>query len=250
VEQGAADVNVMTWNVQGSSGLDIAGVADVVARAGPDVFVLQEIGWWQSWRLSRRLRMRRRWAFKHFRWPGPEGLAVLTPHQIVHSRHFVLRQERWTDWRRRIALRAEIARGDERIHVINVHLSPHDDGDGRRIEAGVVVDAARQLPRLPLIAGDCNDGPGGPGPADLAAAGWVDGWMLDHLVAVDGATNWTAGERRGRPPTQRLDYVFVPPGWRVVDAEVLASADRHDWFAERSDHLPLSVVARPPQEAR
>ena len=236
-------MTVVTWNVQGSAGLDVAGIADVVARAAPDVVVFQEIGWWQSRRLSRRLRMNRRWAFKHFRWPGPEGLAVLTPHRFVTSGHFVLRQERWSDWRRRIALSAEIGRDDERIHVINVHLSPHDDGAARRTEAGVVLDAARRLPRPPFIAGDFNDVPGRPGPADLAAAGWIDAWTLDRLVAVDGATNWTAGKRHGRPPTQRLDYVFVPPGWRVVDATVLATADRHDWFAERSDHLPLSADA-------
>jgi endonuclease/exonuclease/phosphatase family metal-dependent hydrolase len=249
VEHGAANVTVVTWNLQGSSGVDVAGVADVVVKADPDVVVFQEIGWWQSRRLARRLGMKRRWAFKHFRWPGPEGLAVLTPHRIINSRHFVLRKQRWSDWRRRIAISAEIGRGDEHIDVINVHLSPHDDVDARRIEAGVVLDAARRLPRLPLIAGDCNDLPERPGPADLAAAGWTDAWMLDRLVAVDGATNWTAGERHGRAPTQRLDYVFVPPGWRVIDAKVLATADRHDWFAERSDHLPLAVVASPPGEA-
>jgi endonuclease/exonuclease/phosphatase family metal-dependent hydrolase len=236
-------VTVVTWNVQGSAGLDVAGVAEVVSRAAPDVIVFQEIGWWQSWRLARRLGLTRRWAFKHFRWPGPEGLAVLSRHRIVNSNHFVLRRERWTDWRRRIAVSTEIDRGDDHIHVINVHLSAHDDGDARRTEAGIVLDAARRLPRPPLIAGDFNDTPGGPGPADLVAGGWTDAWMLDRLAAVDGATNWTAGARQGRPPTQRLDYVFVPPGWRVIDAALLATADRHDWFAERSDHLPLSVVA-------
>ncbi len=55
VEQRATTVTVVTWNVQGSAGLDVAGVADVVARATPDVVVMQEIGWWQSRRLSRRL---------------------------------------------------------------------------------------------------------------------------------------------------------------------------------------------------
>jgi len=98
------------------------------------------------------------------------------------------------------------------------------------------------MTRPPIIAGDFNDAPDGPGPADLEAAGWVDAWKLERLVDVDGSTNWTAGARRGRPPTQRLDYVFVPAGWTVVDAAVLAPAERFDWFAERSDHLPLSAV--------
>ena len=93
-------------------------------------------------------------------------------------------------------------------------------GGGKRRSSST---RARRLPRLPVIAGDCNDVPDGPGPADFGAAGWVDAWTLDRLAGVDGSTNWTAGERRGRPPTQRLDYVFVPPGWTVVDAAVLAS---------------------------
>ena len=82
----------------------------------------------------------------------------------------------------------------------------------------------------------------------LGAAGWIDAWTLDRLVDVDGSTNWTAGDRRGRPPTQRLDYVFVPPGWSVVDAAVLAAPERFDWFAERSDHLPFVAAVRPPSE--
>ncbi len=108
-----------------------------------------------------------------------------------------------------------------------------------------MLDVAGKLPRPPMIAGDCNDGPDGPGPADFTAAGWIDAWMLDRLADVDGSTNWTAGTRLGRPPTQRLDYVFVPPGWLVLDAAVLAPPDRLDWFAERSDHLPLVRNGQP-----
>jgi endonuclease/exonuclease/phosphatase family metal-dependent hydrolase len=248
VDEDATTVTVATWNLQGSAGLDVAGVADVISGAAPDVFVVQEVGWWQSRRLAGRLGMRRRWAFKHYGWPGPEGLAVLTPHRIASSGRLVLRSERWWDWRRRIAIRAEIDRRGTPFGIINVHLSPHDDGDNRRREAAIVLEAARRMPRLPVIAGDCNDFPSGPGPADFGVAGWVDAWTLDQLAVVDGSTNWTSGERRGRAPTQRLDYVFAPPGWTVVDAQVLASAERFDWFAERSDHLPVLAELRAPQQ--
>lgn len=235
-------MRVATWNVQGSAGVDVGGVADAVRAAALDVLVLQEVGWLQARRVARRLGMKRCWGFKHLGWPHPEGLAVLTPHRLVAARSFVVRREWWWDWRRRIAVSAEIDRGGERFNVINVHLSPHDDGDNRRREAEILVGAANRLPRLPVIAGDFNDAPDGPGPADLQLAGWVDAWKLDRLAGVDGSTNWTAGERHGRPPTQRLDYVFVPADWTVVDAAVLAPAERFDWFAERSDHLPLSAV--------
>jgi endonuclease/exonuclease/phosphatase family metal-dependent hydrolase len=246
-EQGVTTVTVATWNLQGSAGVDVVGVAEVIRRAAPDVVLIQEIGRQQARLLASHLGMTRRWAFKHLAWPQPEGLAVLTPHRIVASERLVLRREWWWNWRRRIAVVAEIGRGDERFDVINVHLSAHDDGGRRRREAAIVLDAARRLTRPPVIAGDCNDIPDGAGPADFRAAGWIDVWTIERLAGADGSTNWTSGDRRGRPPTQRLDYVFAPPGWTVVDAEVLATADRFDWFAERSDHLPVTAVVQPPQ---
>ena len=235
-------MRVATWNVQGSDGVDVDGVAEIVRAADLDVLVLQEIGWLQARRVARRLGMQRCWAFKHLAWPHAEGLAVLTPHRLVAAKSFVLRRELWWNWRRRIAIRAVIDGASERFNIINVHLSPHDHGDNRRREVARVVDAAHRMTHPPIIAGDFNDAPDGPGPADLEAAGWVDAWKLERLVGIDGSTNWTAGDRRGRPPTQRLDYVFVPAGWTVLDAAVLAPAERFDWFAERSDHLPLSAV--------
>jgi endonuclease/exonuclease/phosphatase family metal-dependent hydrolase len=246
VDRTPATITAVTWNVQGSAGVDIAGVAGVVGAAAADVIVVQEIGWTQSVRLARRLGMARRWVFKHWGWPHTEGLAVLTPHRFSHVRRFVLRREPWWNWRRRVAISAVVERPGGSFGVVNVHLSPHDHADERRSEAATVLGRAGRMPRAPLIAGDCNDAPDGPGPADLVAAGWIDCWAARQPRADgDGATNWTAGERRGRPPTQRLDYVFAPAGWRVVDATVLATADRFDWFAERSDHLPVRAVVEP-----
>jgi endonuclease/exonuclease/phosphatase family metal-dependent hydrolase len=246
----ATTITIVTWNVQGSAGLDVAGVAEILTVARPDVVAIQEIGWGQARRLARRLGMASAWTFKHWGWPLPEGLALLTRHRLVDSSHFVLRRRPWWDWRRRVAARATVDRDGMLFDIINVHLSPHDHAAERRREASVVLDVAGKRPRPPMIAGDCNDGPDGPGPADFTAAGWIDAWMLDRLADVDGSTNWTAGTRLGRLPTQRLDYVFVPPGWLVLDAAVLAPPNRLDWFAERSDHLPLSATVSPPGPQR
>jgi endonuclease/exonuclease/phosphatase family metal-dependent hydrolase len=246
----AAPVTIVTWNVQGSAGLDVAGAADVLAAARPDVVAFQEISWLQARRLARRLGMAHSWTFKHWGPRRPEGLAVLTPHRLVDRSRVVLRRRPWWDWRRRVAARATIERAGMLFDIIDIHLSPHDHGDSRRREAAVVLDIARRLPRSAIIAGDCNDAPDGPGPAEFSAAGWVDAWTLDRLADVDGSTNWTSGARLGRPPTQRLDYVFVPPAWTVLDAAVLAPADRLDWFAARSDHLPVSATTCPPADQR
>ncbi len=65
-----------------------------------------------------------------------------------------------------------------------------------------------------------------------------------------GATNWTAGHRLGRPPTQRLDYVFAPPGWLVESCTVAVDATRLDDAAVLSDHLPVAATLRPPAPRR
>lgn len=240
-------VVVLSWNLQGSEGVDIDGVAEVVSAAGPDVVVVQEIQRRQARRLSTRMNMpEMRWAFKSLAFDTwPEGLAVFTPHRIVSTDAFVLQRAWFWNWRRRIGLLAAIERDGERFGVIDVHLSPHDAGERRRREAHLVVERARIEAELPVIAGDFNDEPGGPGYQVFTGSGWSDAWLIDTLKD-DGATNWTAGDRLGRTPTQRLDFVFAPHGWTVIDARVLAEAGRLDWFAERSDHLPLVAELRPP----
>lgn len=240
-------ITVVTWNVQGAFGVDATGIAEVVAAVRPDVVVVQEIQRRQARQLAHALEMpSTRWAFKNLSWPRAEGLAVFTRHRLVSSASFILRRTWFWTWRRRIALEALIDRNGELFGVVNVHLSLQGDREHRRREAHIVIERARRSAELPLIAGDCNDVANGPGPAEFITGGWVDAWALDRLADVDGSTNWTPGSRLGRPPTQRLDYVFAPPGWTVEDAAVLASADRYDWFAERSDHLPLSATLQAP----
>lgn len=243
-------ITMVTWNLQGSNGVDIVGVGEVIAAVEADVVVVQEIQRGQARRVARALDMpAMRWAFKSLSlstWP--EGMAVFTPHNLTSTDSFVLQRAWFWNWRRRIGLAAEIERGDERFGVINVHLSPHDAGERRRREAHLVVERARRGDRLPVIAGDFNDLPGGPGYAVFTGSGWSDAWLIDTLQGIDGPTNWTPGDRLGRTPDQRLDFVFAPTGWLVQDARVLADAKRFDWFAERSDHVPLLATLRPPQE--
>jgi endonuclease/exonuclease/phosphatase family metal-dependent hydrolase len=81
----------------------------------------------------------------------------------------------------------------------------------------------------------------------FTGSGWADAWLIDKLENVDGLTNWTAGDREGRAPDQRLDFVFSPTAWTVDDAKVLAAPEQYDWFAQRSDHVPLVAALRPPE---
>ena len=229
-------VRVLTWNVQGSHGLDVTAVADVIGAATVDVIALQEVQRRQARRLAAALSVpSRRWALKH--WPvvhRPEGLAVLTPHPIVQANPFVLRRAWLWAWQRRVGVDVTVDVEGRPVRVVDVHLSPHDHEAARRREAEVILERGRRGV-APIVVGDLNELPGSGAVGALAAAGWVDAWTAADGTTGDGATNWTAGARRGRPATQRIDYVLVPPGARVAEAVVIDAAD----MDRLSDHLPL-----------
>jgi endonuclease/exonuclease/phosphatase family metal-dependent hydrolase len=249
-----AAVRVVSWNLQGSTGLDVDAVVAVVGAERPDVFLAQEIQRRQCRRLATvGAFASSRWAFKH--WPvvtGAEGLAVLSPHRLTASTAFVLRQWFPWSWKRRIAVEATVVIDGRPVRVVNVHLSPHDAHQQRLEEVARI--RRRRGVVAPIVGGDLNDRPGGPAYDELRSSGWADAWTVAHpALAADahrpggelapqpdpGATNWTAGERAGRPPTQRLDVVFVPDEWSVVDCRVIDEPLAR--LATLSDHLPLVV---------
>ena len=241
---------MLTWNLQGSHGLDIAAVAAIVRRNAPDVVALQEVQWRQGRRLASELSVpTRRWVLKH--WPvihRPEGLAVISPHPIVRVDRFVLRRAGFWAWQRRVGIDVTVATDSGAVRVVDVHLSPHDHDADRRREAVAVVARARGRSPAPIVVGDLNEPPGARAVDELITAGWRDAWAEVHDAADDGATNWTVGGRVGRPPTQRIDYVLVPPGARVESAVVVrgtAGVDDTDAMGQLSDHLPLIVTMAP-----
>ncbi|WP_162941929.1 endonuclease/exonuclease/phosphatase family protein [Desertimonas flava] len=242
-DEAPISVTVLTWNLQGSHGLDTDAVAAVIREWAPDVVLLQEIQRRQSRRLAAAVSMRRRWVFKHVSlWAWPEGLAVLTPWAFSSTAKVVLRRSPLFTWRRRVAVLATIESAHARVSVVNVHLSPHDEGDARGQEASTVVGRAGGA----VVGGDFNDCPGGPAPARLESAGWTDAWASAHPHG-EGFTNWSPGHRAGRRADQRLDYVMAPPGWAVLDATVGATSVDEARLGELSDHLPLVVRLGAPE---
>jgi endonuclease/exonuclease/phosphatase family metal-dependent hydrolase len=166
-------------------------------------------------------------------------------HPLGRSHRTVLRRAWWWSWRRRIALEVDVRwpAADDVVRVVDLHLSTGDVAsrhrEARRVIASLAADATPTV-----IAGDLNEAPGGEVLARFRAAGWTDAWAAVAPVE-GGSTNWTPGPRGGRPPDQRLDYVLAPPGWTVVEAQVPATAHAIDWYAERSDHLPLLATLSP-----
>jgi endonuclease/exonuclease/phosphatase family metal-dependent hydrolase len=249
----ARPIRLVTWNVQGSKGLDVSAAAAVLGAADADLVAVQEIQVHQVRRLAEAAGGADwRWARKH--WPivhRPEGLAVLTRHRIVAARRVVLRRAPPWSWRRRVGLDVTVDTGERLARVVVAHLSPHDAAERRAREAASLAALGQSRAPLPFVVGDLNEPPGARAVMHLAAAGWRDAWAVVHGDGSGGATNWTGGGRAGRPPTQRIDYVLVPVGWGVEEAavmdEVAAVGDR-EAFAALSDHLPLLVAAVAPEE--
>jgi endonuclease/exonuclease/phosphatase family metal-dependent hydrolase len=244
-------VRVLTWNVQGSHGLDVVTAAELLCAARPDVVALQEVGRRQAARLARTLGMAsHRWVLKH--WPvirRAEGLAVLTPHRLVSCTGFRIRNGLFWSSRRRIGIDAIIDTGAVVVRLLDVHLSAHGEAGVRAAEARLLIDRAGTAVPAPVIAGDLNDHPRDGAHGELVGAGWVDAWHRLHGDAA-GATNWTPGPRAGREPTQRLDYVLAPSGSVVEDAAVLGSPRTVDEMGGLSDHLPLVATVRLPEAGR
>ena len=248
-------VKVLTWNLQGSHDLDVPAAAAVLRQASADVIALQEVQRRQAARLAAALSVGgRRWVLKH--WPivhRAEGLALITAHRIVRAHRFVLSRGAIWRWQRRVGLDATVDIPTiGAVRVLDVHLSPHELGSQREREAQLILARARCTDVAPIIVGDLNEPPGGGAVAALAAAGWLDAWLARHGDAP-GATNWTGGDRAGRAPSQRIDYVLPPPGSIVHDAVVIdrtasspGAADL-DGMGSLSDHLPLLVTLRLPE---
>ena len=236
--RGQAGLTVVTWNAQGSRGLDIAPAASALEELGPDLVLLQEIQRRQLAALRDALAMTdARWRFKH--WPvrvPAEGLGLLCRHPVTYARAQVL-AHRWRpwDWRRRIALHATLELGSRSVRVTDVHLGA---GVSHAERVRQVHALLAQVGGAAIVAGDLNAEPASGELAAFAAAGWADAESRHRAGATPRpSTNWTPGPRTA-PPTQRLDYLLVRDTTAVLDAMVPA-----DWarWAGLSDHLPVTA---------
>jgi endonuclease/exonuclease/phosphatase family metal-dependent hydrolase len=233
---GQAGLTVVTWNAQGSRGVNTALAADALAALQPDLVLLQEIQRHQLGALRVALSMiDARWRFKH--WPvrvPAEGLGILARHPVVeaHSQVLAHRWQFW-NWRRRIALHATLRVRGQTVRVVDVHLGAGVDHDERTRQARAVLDHGRGIA---VIGGDLNAGPGSQELDAFATAGWSDA-ETRHRTGGGGSpsTNWAPGPRTAAP-TQRLDYLLVRETTEVLDAWV---PDDWERWAVLSDHLPV-----------
>lgn len=233
----ALTFRVMTYNVHSCVGTDgalsPARVAEVIARAAPDVVALQELDIGQArsasvhqpnW-LAERLQM-----FAHFTPArccneGHYGNAILTRHPFSVLSEGGLRrrrdEERAVQW-------LKVQMGGVEVSVLNTHLSIHFRDRLLQIEQLLgtewLAKAERDVPLV--ICGDLNSSQFSPIYRRLRRD-LVDAQRANRSRALP---TWPS-----RLPFLRIDHLFTSPDIRVVRCEVLRDA----LSMVASDHLPL-----------
>jgi len=234
------DVTVVTWNVHGIARPDLGAIAERLFTFDADVVALQEVQRRQARTLAQALDCdTAHWSFKHWPLPKPaEGHAVLSRHRLGDEQTIRLSKcvPPWS-YRRRIAQLCALDLGAHSLRLANCHLA-NDDADARLAQAERL---RARLQRGAFLTGDLNANPGRAVLRLLLEAGLRDAWAEAHPNAqgAEGATNWRPSDPDDRP-TNRIDYILVPQGYRVV-ASTVPSATDSDLSAYRrlSDHLPV-----------
>lgn len=233
----ARTLRVMTYNVHSCVGTDgvhsPTRVAEVIARAAPDVVALQELDIGQSRSgsvhqpdyLAAQLKM-----FAHFTPAracneGHYGNAILTRHPFsVFSEGGLRRrrdEERAVQW-------LKVQLGGFEMSVMNTHLSIRFRDRLLQIEqllgAEWLAKAEREVPLV--ICGDLNSSQFSPVYRRLRKD-LVDAQRANGSRALP---TWPS-----RLPFLRIDHLFTSPNLRVVRCEVFRDA----LSMVASDHLPL-----------
>jgi endonuclease/exonuclease/phosphatase family metal-dependent hydrolase len=235
-------LRILTWNLKGSTGIDVARVAAHIRAAGADVVALQEVQRHQARALARALdAVSLRWAFKHQPFDTwAEGGALIGVTRRVTA-HGVALSHRWELWsyRRRIAVVGTVEGGPA---VAALHLSTGAGPDAARRVAEVGTALAAAAGRPLIVAGDLNESPGGGVATAMAAAGLRDAWTGgEDDPGYTDFHGWTPGT--DKPPTRRIDYVYVSEGVEVTEISVPRFGEPgFPVFAELSDHLPVTAA--------
>lgn len=245
------ELRIVTWNLQGSKGVDVAAVAQVLGdlTAGGEIRIvaLQEV----QRRHARALATAWgatdwRWARKHLPygpllWWRAEGLAVLASHDLDDHQVAVLTPGiRIWSYRRRILQSVRIDHPSAPINVFNTHLASHDDPAARAAQAAIVagqiaVRRATDPSSGEVLAGDLN---APDEPTTLAV--FVTLGLRDTWAAVNSGPGFT---NPSGAPYQRLDYVLTSAEVATTRARVATDDPTIAW-PMLSDHLPLAVAGR------
>jgi endonuclease/exonuclease/phosphatase family metal-dependent hydrolase len=249
--RGRARLRVMSYNIHVGVGMDkkqdLRRIADVIREQRVDLVGLQEVdrGVERTGRVDEIRELARLtgmdYAFAHnLDYQGGQyGVAVLSRFPIlsIDHRRYANRRER----ERRGFIRVEVEVRGRLLSFVTTHLD-YQSAEGRRFEAGQLLEALEGVSGPLIVTGDFNEEPSGAVYGLMRRAGFADGWTRGRGAAAespgDGATY--PADR----PAKRIDYVFfrgAGEGGPHADEEA-APATVPVTLA--SDHRPVVVGLR------
>src|SRR5512138_3414490 len=242
-------MRVMSWNLHGLRGADgrrdPERIARVIDDVRPDVAGLQEVGLppppgsppdpaellagltGMRGAFGPTMSDRRGFAY---------GNAVLSRHPVLAVRNYDLsvpgREPRG-------CVRADVELAGTRLHFFAAHLGLHWRERRRQaaqlLSADILRDAALSYPLV--LVGDFNS---------VSGRSAVPRWLRRQLVDAAIAARNEAPTFPSRFPLLRLDHCYVGASIRVLEVEVVRTAE----VRRASDHLPLVVELEVRPEAR
>jgi endonuclease/exonuclease/phosphatase family metal-dependent hydrolase len=232
IAKGSAHLGGLTFEPGPTVEARLRRMAAVIREAQPDLVFLSEVleespcPVAQAAFLARATGMHA-WAFgEHYNLGVPGyrivgGNAVLSrgPLEPVAVIDLPGRRPFWVTSNNRRALVAAARIGGERVLLAALHLDSVSP-EGRLNQARRLVDFLGGRPAV--LAGDFNAEPGEP-PIELLRA--------SSAAALDGPPTYPA-----ESPEQRIDLIFAPAAWELIDHRVLE--------CDASDHLPAVSTFR------
>lgn len=249
----ATTLRVMTFNIHAGHG-DLQRTAGVIRDARPDVVALQEVdAHWgersgfldQVSELAAATGMEARFG-PIYRLPGatPDapvreyGVAILSRRPIATwQNHAITRLSTQGDEPPLPMpgfLQVTVVVDGRGVDVFSTHLDFRPDADVRRAQVADMLAVLVRGSRPAILLGDLNAGPDADELRPLFRR-LDDAWL--KATALEAGTEAPAAH--GGPtypadaPNQRIDYVLVSPGLRVLSARVVPT--------NASDHLPVVV---------
>lgn len=251
-------MRVVNWNIE--RGLQLPAILDFLESQNADLLILQEVD--LNARRTRRLnvaeeiarRLQMNYVFgREFEEltqgsrtsPAYHGQVTLSRYRLMNPRVIRFRRQS-TFWRPRwflprtepfqeriggrIALVADIAHGEKRLTVYNLHLESRGNSDLRQAQLEeVLLDAAKFAPQSPvLVAGDLNFDA-----SSALGAGAIQ--RLDFRSAIKLPSPHTTPARWWFQRPRSIDWAFLSG---PIEADRgLVHGDIH-----ASDHYPISFT--------